>query len=481
MTERFTAPDAADNSSLIQQALAALDAAAHVQLEAEALLVEERNVWHPNSWLLQRCWETLADAGAGAAALSVVKLLEARQPLAPLQAIYRLARQAENTPALQPLIRQELQRWQYRLLQMSQPAATQPDQLLLLAAGAALIGDRAVAAACLEHIDQISGSWRHIIPHPELREQLALAITHIGLHPLTTYLITSAIRRFDDAGVQLLQEITIRVGKQVATHTASPMTARLLLRCIDTVRHATLVTLQSRRIATAILGQAGQVEEVLRQLAVMQSVQSAQRATGYTVHKEDPTVLRQVKRTSADADIDFLVYTLCNAVAAMPVRQLAREQRIALADQLALLGVRSDGWTAASAAATLIDLGALKYATEVVDHVPPHDPIRSEGMLTLVRGLLTVGEEELAAETAQSALRWARAQRGRNPERALTWGLAEIYLQHQQPAVALTLLERWREPTGWQHRLRTLWREALDDDALRNRSLRLHALLQQSQ
>lgn len=462
---------------LVRHALRALRQAAQVQTDEQRTLIEERNVWQPTSWLIQRCWEMLAESGVGDEALQVARLLETRQPLAPLQALYQTARQLASGGGVPPSLHQALHRWHYRLFH-TQVEANYIEQLLYLAAAAALLGEEALALACLERIDQTPQAWTRLVAHPEQREQLATTIAHTSPNPLTTQLLTGAIRRFDDAGAQLLYMVTTSLHQAVAEQQATPVQARLLVQCIDTVRHATIVNLQSRRVAAMILGQAGQVDEVLTQISTIQNVLSAQRATGYNSYKEDTNLLRQVKRTTADRDVDFLVYALCNAIEAMPLRNLPREQRIALADQVAVWGARSDGWTAASAAATLIRLGAIKYAVEVVDQILPKDPARSEGMLTLVQGLLKMNEPQLAAEEAERALAWARTQEGRNPERALTWGLAEIYLQYQQPQMALRLLDRWREPTGWQHKLRTIWRKQLDDDALRNSSLRFKALLQ---
>ena len=468
-------------TTLVDHAIQALAQAMQKPLDEQSALVEERNVWQPNSWLIQRCWETLADVGAGEEALTVARLLEIRQPLAPLQALYRTARRHVQNPAVLPLLQQELERWQHRLFQPTHPileSVTNVDQLLYVAATAAVLEEEAVALACLERIDQAPKAWPRLVAHPEQREQLATTIAHTSPNPLTTSLITGALRRFDDAGAQFLQVVATQLHTLVETHQATPAQARLLVQCIDTVRHATIVNLHSRRIATTILAQAGQVDEVVSQIATIQNVLSAQRATGYSSAKEDANLLRQVKRTTADRDVDFMVHALRSAIEAMPLRTLSREQRIALADQVATWGARSDGWTAASAAATLINLGAIKYAIGVVDQILPNDPARSEGMLTVVRGLLTLNESQLAAEQAERAIVWARSQAGRNPERALIWGLAEIYLNHQQPQVALRFLERWREPTGWQHKMRTLLGEQLDDDTLRNSSLRFQALLQ---
>lgn len=475
---RTSKPTLAPDATLVERALAALHQAAQVQLDEQTILIEERNVWHPNSWLIQRCWETLADGGAVSEALTVARLLESRQPLAPLQALYRTAPQIRQTPALGPLLSYELERWQQRLSHASTDATQVVDQLLYVAAAAALLGEETVALRCLERIDQVPKAWARVVAHPEQRAQLATAIVYTEPDVLTTLLLTGAIRRFDDAGAQLLFTITTQLQQLIAEQQATPTQVRLMTQCVDTVRHAAIVNLPSRRIAAVILGQAGEVDEVVSQITTIQTVLAAQRATGYNSSKDDANLLRQVKRTKANRDIDFLVYTLCNAIEAMPLRTLKREQRVALADQVVQWGGLSDGWTAASAAATLIDLGAIKYAVSVVEQIPPNDPARSEGMLTLVRGLLRMNEPQLAAEEAERALTWARSQPGRNPERALTWGLADIYLQHNQPQIALRLLDRWREPTGWQHKVRTFLQEQVDDDTLRNSSLRFKALLQ---
>ncbi len=475
-------PIDADAPPLAQLALRTLSIASAVPLDEGALLVEERNIWQPESWLVQRCWETLADGGAGREVFDIAALLATRQPLAPLQALQRLARQVPSRPALLPLVQHELERWAHRLFRTFPEEGTQIERLLLLGMSAAQIDNGELAASCLERLDQLPKGWGRVVARPETREQLAYCIAHIGPHPLVNTLITGAIRRHDEVGAQLIYAITTHLSAQINAGTAAPRTLRLLTRlmtrCVDTIRFGALVSLQSRRVATTILGQAGQVEAVLAQLAVIQSVQEAQRATGYTSHKDDATLLRQVKRTSANSDVDFLVYTLRNAIAAMPLRRLNREERIALADQLAMLGIRSDGWTAASAAATLIELGALKYAIEVVEHIAPNDPARSEGLLALVRGLLATSEFRLADEQAQAALTWARAQSGRNADRALTWGLAELYLAHQRSEVALRFLPRSQAKSGWRTQLSRWWDQGLDDDELRNSRLRLQALLQ---
>ena len=142
--------------------------------------------------------------------------------------------------------------------------------------------------------------------------------------------------------------------------------------------------------------------------------------------------------------------------------------------------MRSDGWTAAGAATTLVNLGALKFASEVVDNIAPTDPTRSEGAIALVDGLLTVGEAAQADEEAQKGLAWAKSVEGENAIRATIWGLAEVYLAHGRPEQALALLAARPQEAGFAQRLRTLFQPRWDDDDLRDNRLRLAARLQQS-
>lgn len=479
MIDAATQPALTHPSSLLPYANAALNAATAVAPVGPAVRVEERSVWQPGSWLIQRCWETLADLGAGAEALAVARLTETRHPVAVLQALHRVSRQVPTEAHLAPLVSAELDRLRHTLFRPIEPAdeAQMSERLLLVAVTAALVGDLPLACAALERLDQFYQPWERVFTRIELRTLLAESIATIGAHPLTNSLIGAAIRRFDDAGAHLVHDTAAAIA--ALGDAASRGGVRLLMRCVETFQYATLTSLQSRRLAATTLARLGLVDEVLSQLSLIANVQDAHREAGFSSLRDETLVVRQVKRPAANADVDFQVYTLQQAIAAMPVRRLPRQKRIALADRLAALGVGSDGWTAAGAATALIELGALKYAVEVVDHIAANDPTRAEGMLSLVRGLLAVGERTQAATEAERALRWARARPDRNPERAITWGLADIYLEHGEPAQALRWLAQWREPTGWRHRLGTLWRRQLDDDALRLGALRLRALLQQ--
>ena len=144
-------------------------------------------------------------------------------------------------------------------------------------------------------------------------------------------------------------------------------------------------------------------------------------------------------------DVDFQIYTLREAVRAMPVRQVTREERIELADRIAVLGAQSDGWTAASAAATLVELGAVKYAVDVVSQIPPRIPRAPRASSNWCAGCWRQTSPNWQKSKWHKGLAWARSYPGRNPERALIGGLVEVYLAQGQPAKALSLLAGWDE------------------------------------
>jgi tetratricopeptide (TPR) repeat protein len=474
---------------LAHAAITALASAAQMQME-DGGVVDERAVFRPDTWLLQCCWQSLADAGEFAHAVHVARLAALRQPLAPIHCLHRLSRQIDHHWGLANAVAAELS-GQARALFGRAPADSSredAERLLFAAATAANIGDRQLAFACLERLDQFAKPWDRTMLQPDQRSMLAQTILRVGPHPLTLALMANALRRFGDAGAHLVLEITAGAAERLrrggtrgsapAGATSAAKMGRMLTLGVDTFRNATLTSLHSRRLTATVFGQAGLVDEVLTQLTTIANIQAARREGGLSLRQGDPTLLRQVKRPTADADVDFQVYTLREAIRALPVRGLTREARLELANRLAALGNRSDGWTAAGAAATLVELGAVKYAIEVVSKIPDTDPTRSEGVISLVRALLATGEAELAEEQAQKGLAWARAYPGRNPERALTWGLAEVYLERQQSDRALALLDQWDQPATFVQRMRGIFGRKLNDDELRNGGLRLRALLQ---
>lgn len=465
---------------LAQAAIAGLAAAAAQARSEDGVATDERAVFRPDSWLLQCCWQSLADAGRFDSALRLARLAAPRQPLAPMHCLYRLSRCIDQHWGLAHAIAAELRAVQRALFAqpVSEPTAQDAERLLFAAATAANIGERQLAFACLERLDQFAKPWDRIMVQPDQRSMLAEAVLRMGPHPLTLALMAHALRRFGDAGAHFVRDITAGAAERLRRTSSAPKMTRLLGLGVDTFRNASLTSLHSRRLTTTVFGYAGLVDEVLAQLTTIANIQSARREGGLALRQGDPALLRQVKRPTADADVDFQVYALREAIQGLPLRQLGRESRLELANLLAALGNRSDGWTAAGAAATLVELGAVKYAVEVVSKIPDTDPTRSEGVISLVRALLAAGEAELAEEQAQKGLVWARAYHGRNPERALTWGLSEVYLERRQSDRALALLDQWEQPTSFMQRIRDVFGRKLNDDELRNNGLRLGALLQ---
>lgn len=476
----ITAAQYATRSTLAPRALEAL-LAAQTPDAADQLQIEERAVYRPDSWLIQQCWEALADAGAATEALTVARIAAPRQPLTLVQTLHRLSRQIDRKLGLAALVAQELRRLQPEILAVTAPPddVTVRDRLLFAAATAATIGDTQLAFTFLERLDQLAAPWERPIVTPEQRQMLADTWVRLGLHPLSIAVITNALRRYNDAGAQFVLSVTTAVSEQLRRPITAPRMARLLMLGVDTFRHATLTSLHARRLTAIALAQAGAIDEVLEQLTAVANIQAARRESGLSLRRGDQNLLRQVKRPTADADIDFQVYTMQEAVRAMPVRQMSREARIELANRLAALGTQSDGWTAAGAATTLIELGAVKFAVDVVESIPAKDPTKAEGYIGLVRGLLTVEEPALAEEQIEKGLAWAHTYPGRNPERALIWGLAQLYLERGQPDKALAILNAWREPTGFWRSVRNFFDRNLNDDDLRGAGLRLRAVLQQ--
>lgn len=441
--------------------------------------MEQRSVWRPDSWIIQHCWEALADAGAASEAVSTAKLTGDRQPLAIHEVLYKLARQSANKAALTRLVEQALSPLNQMLL-ATNPLTAPPhfvQQLLLSGATAAHLGNVGLALSYLEKLDQCDRGWERIVALPDQRGVLAEIIVRVGPSPLVVSLIDSALRRFGDSGAELLLRISEQIDPAISPEAGDQPESKMLRHCVDAFRYGTLTTLHSHRISAAVLARAGRFTDVLNEVTTIANIQDARRMGGSSLRMGDQNVLRQVKRPQADADIDFQVYTLREAIRAMPLRYIPREMRIELARHLAQLGLKSDGWTAAGAASSLAELGALKFAADVVQHIAPTDPTRSEGTIALVRGLLAVSDVTGADEHARKALEWARGQAGRNPERALVWGLAEAYLEFGYPQKSLGWLDEWRDTSTLLTRMRSRLSPSMSDDELRIKRLRLAALL----
>lgn len=530
--------------SLTQFAIESLHAAATVRPEDSARITEARGVWQPDSWIIQRCWQVLAEAGNAVDAMAVASLAAMRHPLAPSHALYTLAKLRYTNPKLAAsdlpnLIRYELAQLSAQLFSpwVASAQTQQIERLLYAAASASAVDDEQFAFACLERLDQFPRAWDRIFVHPEMRTVLAETITRVGLHPLTNYLIDTAIRDFQDAGAQFIQQIATTISimrseprphhrhytpthdqthgqtsnADLAAHQPQHLIYgdkfdAIMARCIKVCRNTTLTSLHSRRIAATILAQAGLVDETLEQVHTIATIQDAHRETNQPLRNRSSTsqyagaefrfdsngaldddensseILRQVARTKSDSGVDFLVSTLKRVVDVLPIEQTTPEQRAQVGRQLAALGGLSDGWTAAGAASSLVKLGGIQDAIDVVDQI--RDATHSEGSIELVSGLLETGQEQYADMQAQAALAWARSLPERMPERATIWGMAEAYLDHHRAERAIQLLDALQSvPTERGFFARFFsgdWSgegEYTDED-LRSGKLRLRAYLQ---
>lgn len=519
--------------SLAQLAIESLHKAAQTAVSGGIAASADQTIWQPNSWLLQRCWQTLADTGASGEALAVASLAAPRRPLAPFRALYRVAKQTGSQPDLSHIIEVELHQLCQQIFESGNPisdsAETTEDkqsfpsihfgatdqlifveQLLLCAATASIIGDSPLAFSCLERLDQLNRSWDRIFVHPELRQHLADLVAQSDLHPLVQQLMQVAVREYSDSGTQFIQQIAQSIKTQedqdppnAQTTRAQRRRRRILDECVRILENALLTSLHSQRIAAVVMAQAGLTNELLNQLHIIANIQDAHRETDNrfrsgssqmtrSLSYSSPVtrdganeLLRQVTRLRANLDIDFQVYTLRNAIDAFPLATITDMDRVTLSHQLTELGVQSDGWTAAGAAATLVKLGSVAEAIAVVEQIAPDDPTRSEGILTLVDGLMEIGEQEIALAQAEYGLRWAESRTERNSTRAMSWGLAKIFIQYNRPQLALQFLEKPPAPF-WSERLRLcfqgrLFVDEMTDDELQAGSLRAKALLQLSE
>ena len=248
---------------LADAAINALTAAAQAQ-SPDSVVVDERAVFRPDTWLLQCCWQSLADAGEFIQALRVACLAAPRQPLAPIHCLYRLSKRIDQhwglanavaadagrhgTGAVWPLIRRS-------------PGGVVAERLLYAAATAANIGERQLAFACLERLDQLLKPWDSILAHPDQRGMLAEIILRVGPHPLTLGLLANALRRFGDAGAHFVLDVTAGAAERLrreprvqalptsstpASSVSTGKMGRLLAVGVDTFRNASLTSLHSR-------------------------------------------------------------------------------------------------------------------------------------------------------------------------------------------------------------------------------------------
>ena len=142
--------------TLNEYAAAALRIASAEAPSGDRFFREERNVWRPDSWLLQRCWEELADIGAVDEALEVAALAATRNPLILAHAMLRTARVAGDRPDVRARILSALENAAPVLMRPPSAAAERltRDRLLFAAATAAACQDTTATFTFLERLDQ---------------------------------------------------------------------------------------------------------------------------------------------------------------------------------------------------------------------------------------------------------------------------------------------------------------------------------------
>ena len=443
----------------------------------------DRQVRQPDSWLIRHCWQALAASGTPEATFAVVDLAGVGEPLSLFRALPILAERAEGDVGLAVALAEKLRSVSgLASAPFSGDRESWAERLLAVAYSAAHIDDSSLAFACLERLDQQPGIWRTIFARTELRERLAQTVAYAGPHPLSMQLLRNALRQHDEPGGQFLLSVGTLAARHIREVRRVSASRRLLRRCVDTFQNAPITSLISRRHAAITFGLAGQPQRILEQMTIIANVQEARRMSSiYTLRDSEKQLLRQVRRPRANADVDFQLYTLKEAVESLPLESISLAQRQLLADKVAELGAASDGWSAAAAAGALVRLGATQHAVAINERIAPADHSRSEAHRVLVAALLQSGDEAGAATQSQAGVRWAQSLAEHHPERLTIWGIVEAYLAQGKAQTALAVLDQ-RRPPGFGVRMRRLFGEKPGEEALREEALRMHAgLLQEAE
>ena len=446
----------------------------------------DRQVRQPDSWLIRQCWQALAAFGTSEATFSVVDLAGVGEPISLFRALPILAERAEGDVGLAVALAEKLHSVSgLAALPLSGTFSgdreSWAERLLTVAYSAARIDDSSLAFTCLERLDQQPGIWSTVFARTELRERLAQTVAYAGPHPLTMQLLRNALRHHDEPGGQFLLSVGTLAAQHIREERRVAASRRLLRRCVDTFQNTAIVSLISRRHAAITFGLAGQPQRILEQITIIANVQEARRTSSiYALRDSEQQLLRQVRRSRANADVDFQLYTLKEAVDGLPLESVSLAQRQLLADKVAELGGASDGWSAAAAAGALVRLGAAQHAVAINERIDPTDHSRSEAHRVLVAALLQAGDEAGAAAQTQAGVRWSQSLAEHHPERLTIWGIVEAYLAQGKAQTALSVLDQ-RRPPRFGVQMRRLFGEKPGEEALREEALRMHAgLLQET-
>jgi len=440
----------------------------------------DRQVRQPDSWLLLRCWQSLAAFGTPEATFAATEMAGKGNLFSLFHALPILADRAEGDVGLAVALAEKLRALRF-LLETPNLGNREnwAERLLAVAYSAARTEDTSLAFACLERMDQQLGIWRAIFARTDLREQLAQTLFFAGPHPLTLQLLRNSLRQYDESGSQFLLSVATLAAQQIRQERRLSASRRLLRACVDSFQTTAMTSLVSRKHAAITFGLAGQPQQILEQITIIANVQGARgMSSAYAPRDSDQLLLRQVRRPRANADADFQLYTLKEAVEALPPGAVSGEQRQFLADKMAELGAASDGWSAAAVATALVRLGAAEQSAAINQRIHPTDHSRSEAHRVLVQALLQNGDEAGAAHQAEMGVRWAQSLPEHHPERLTIWGIAEAYLAQGKAQNALSMLDQ-RRPPSFAVRVRRLFGEKPTEETLREEALRLRAALLQ--
>ncbi len=415
----------------------------------EALLKEERSIRQPDSWLVEQCWRTLAETGQADSALVLASLVTPRQPLAVAETFLALAQapnlQAETVQFLRERLNQHLA---VTLMTEDGARARMDRNLIMSAVAATTLHLPNLAYTCLEKLDQTSGTWSRLLQDTDLRPLLAQTVAALPVHPLTRNLVLGGLVWHDQSdGARFLKEVADRLDTgegRPAGH------ARMLELCLEAVRGPVAVDLGTRRYTAAVLARGGDIRAVTEIIDTLAAVMEAQSETRLPHRDADDNILRHVVRSGANTDVDFQVFTLQEALRALPPELHSHPHVAHLGQRLVDLARHSDGWTAASATAALTDIGQTDAAARVVADIPADDIARSDAVCELVDGCLATGRSEQAAAQVRKAWSWISGLEDEHLQRLTVRRLAELYALAGHPDKARVLLAERRRAGFWQ-------------------------------
>ncbi len=436
-----------------QQAIQALQAALNRKGAPATVLREERSIRQPDSWLVERCWISLAQSGATEAALALASLIAHRQPLAVPQALRTLAEQASQGNAEKRFVQKRLDQHGLMLLQApGESKETFPESLLLTATAAGHVAMSTLVFSCLERLDQIPGVWRQIMSSPDLRSALATAVAAVQLHPLTTRLIQSCLQRFELDGVLFLNDVSaLLVDDQGIVLTGREAIMR---QCLQAVTQLTTGDISIRRFATSVLARGGEGRAVLASVDLLAAMMEARQETAPPARDADEGILRHVVREHANMDVDFQVFTLQEALKALPTTQAQGDEAAQLVDRLVSLGGQSDGWTASSAISALVEADWFDAAAQLVDSIAPTDTTKSDAICSLIEGLLAQAKWDETDAQVRHFWPWIMQVEDEHVKWLTVRRLAELYVLAGLPTRGMLLLAPHPTPNLWRRLFR---------------------------